>query len=111
MLWREYGYRPFQDGWSENPAHRGAEDAAEGRWLPIAAYNAMSSYAKTGEEVEGALIEANLDDAEMTPAETVRALLASANTAKVLLKEARQYMKRLPFDMAKRLDAALGEGA
>ena len=41
MLWREYGYRPFQDGWSENPAHRGAEDAAEGRWLPIAAYDAL----------------------------------------------------------------------
>ncbi len=35
---------------------------------------------------------------------------ARANTAKVLLKEARPYMKRLPFDLAKRIDAALGEG-
>lgn len=35
---------------------------------------------------------------------------ARANTAKVLLKEARPYMKRLPFDLAKRLDDAMGEG-
>ena len=35
---------------------------------------------------------------------------ARANTAKVLLKEARPYMKRLPFDLAKRIDDALGEG-
>ena len=44
------------------------------------------------------------------PVDAYNALLARANTAKVLLKEARPYMKRLPFDLAKRLDDAMGEG-
>ncbi len=50
VLWKEYGYRPFQDGWSENPAHRGAEDAAEGRWLPLAAYTALMARIDRAEE-------------------------------------------------------------
>lgn len=86
----------------------------EWKALPVIPFNAMSAYAKTGEEVEGVLIEANLDDCETTPAETVRALLARlreaedvrddlkraydrnairADMAEALLKEARRYVE------------------
>ena len=35
---------------------------------------------------------------------------ARAERAEGLLRDARPYMKRLPFDLAKRIDDALGEG-
>lgn len=41
VLWKELGYRPFQDGWDENPAHKGGEDSIEGRWLPLAEFDAL----------------------------------------------------------------------
>lgn len=63
MLWREYGYRPFQDGWSENPEHKGGEDSVEGRWLPLDTYNALLSRANTA-TVAADLMRARAEKAE-----------------------------------------------
>ena len=72
------------DGDPEQGPHTTEGDAIiECRVVPVGEFTALAAYAETGEAVEGVLIEANLDDCETTPAETVRALLARANTAKV----------------------------
>lgn len=72
VLWWEYGYRPFQDGWSENPAHKGGEDSVEGRWLPLDTYNALLARANT------ATVAADL-------------MRARAERAEALLKECRVW--------------------
>ena len=46
-LWKEFGYRPFLDGWNEDPAHKGGEDSVEGRWMPLDTYNALLARANT----------------------------------------------------------------
>jgi len=63
VLWKEFGYRPFLDGWNEDPTHKGGEDSVEGRWMPLDTYNALLARANTA-KVAADLMRARAERAE-----------------------------------------------
>jgi hypothetical protein len=80
-LWRGDHYEGDSFFLSESKHQRREEWKA----LPAAQYAELVAYAKTGEAVEGVLIEANEDDGTMTPADVVRALVAERDALREAL--------------------------
>ena len=91
VLWKEFGYRPFLDGWNEDPTHKGGEDSVEGRWMPLDTYNALLARANT------AKVAADL-------------MRARAERAEALLWECRALFLNGPAfaDLRSRVDSVLG---
>lgn len=51
-LWKEYGYRPFQDAWTEQePDHKGPEDCCEYLAVPASSPLAAALRGEKGEPV------------------------------------------------------------
>ena len=73
VLWKEFGYRPFLDGWNEDPTHKGGEDSVEGRWMPLDPYNALLARANTA-KVAAELMRARAEKAEAALNRVDRAL-------------------------------------
>lgn len=79
-LWKLYGYRPFQDEWTESePVHKGAEDSAEYVALPASVWAKVEAALVAS---EGWLSQDEATDALSYPLREVRAARAALGEVK-----------------------------